>query len=300
MNNRKIQERDAELYGALEGMLRRHAYAEITETAEALAKDGMSESLAGWLFEQASTWHMQGRFTEQRKIYALVAPYARQGWEIWHGLGYAAQLQGGLAEAESCYVRALALKPDYAYAQIALAQVRMQRSNFRQGRDLYEARFAAHGEHDGIDWRMLPLPRWRGENLRGKRLYLWAEQGLGDVVWFSSFLPHILAQQPARIVLGMFPKLVSLFARSFPEVTVESAQHACDYAIALPPGLRETLSAQMRWPSQTMPHSFRRTRRSRRLKTRCGMAHSTTPRPWGTCWYTAYRPTSPRTIRVRI
>jgi hypothetical protein len=78
----------------------------------------------------------------------------------------------------------------------------------------------------------LPVPRWRGEPLAGKKLYLWAEQGLGDLMMFAGFLPHLLSQNPARIVLGVYPRLISIMARSFPEITVEPLENAILHALA--------------------------------------------------------------------
>jgi len=145
-------------------------------------------------------------------------------WEELHQEGHNAQLMGDFSQAKFCYERALAQKPDFAFAQLALAQLRMMETCFHEGRDLYEARFAAREGKDGFDWRQLPTPRWRGESLGGKHLYLWVEQGFGDVIMYATFLPHLLAQEPKRITLGMFPKMMSLFARSFPNIAVESLE----------------------------------------------------------------------------
>ena len=64
----------------------------------------------------------------------------------------------------------------------------MMRTSFREGRTLYEARFEAQAAGEA-DWRGLPIPRWHGEPLAGKKLYLWAEQGFGDFLMFAGFLP---------------------------------------------------------------------------------------------------------------
>lgn len=86
-------------------------------------------------------------------------------------------------------------------------------------------------EVTGPAWQ-LPLRRWHGEPLTGKRIYLWAEQGLGDTAMFASFLPYLLTQNSARVGFGVFPKTVSLFARSFPEIEVESIEDAARIALA--------------------------------------------------------------------
>ena len=127
--------------------------------------------------------------------------------EELHVRGYYHQLKGEWAEARRCYDQALAHTPGYAPAKLAIAQLTMMHSCFREGRELYEARFDARDETGGFDWRSLPTPRWRGEPLKGKHLYLWAEQGFGDVIMYAALLPlYLLSQKPARITPGMFPK----------------------------------------------------------------------------------------------
>jgi hypothetical protein len=67
--------------------------------------------------------------------------------------------------------------------------------------------------------RQIDAPRWRGEPLRGKRIFIWAEQGLGDQIMFASLLPELIAAG-AQITLECSPKLVALFSASFPGCTV--------------------------------------------------------------------------------
>lgn len=56
------------------------------------------------------------------------------------------------------------------------------------------------------------LPRWRGEtDIRGKTLWVQAEQGLGDTLQFVRFMP-LLAERGARIVLRVQPSLGKLLA----------------------------------------------------------------------------------------
>ena len=151
-------------------------------------------------------------------------------WQELHKQAYRAQMQGEVAEAIHCYEQVVSFNPGYPYALAQLGQLRMMQSGFREGRELYEARFAMQGEHDGPDWRAFPATRWQGESLHEKSLYLWAEQGVGDAVMFAGFLPHVLKQSPSRVVLGIFPKMISLFARSFPSLTIEPLHDAARHA----------------------------------------------------------------------
>jgi tetratricopeptide (TPR) repeat protein len=69
----------------------------------------------------------------------------------------------------------------------------------------------------------IPLPRWSpGQPLAGVRLLIVGEQGLGDEIMFANALPD-LVEQTGKLGLAVTPRLVPLFARSFP--TAEVTHH---------------------------------------------------------------------------
>jgi hypothetical protein len=216
----------------ISSLLGRHKITEAVAFACDLhAKGCIDAELAAWLFMQARPWHTGGFFKEQRQVCEWVLAVLPQHFEALHLLGFHAQTEGDFNQAEDYYTQALTCMPGYPFSRLALAQLRMMRTRFVEGREDYEARFDAVTEGKGPDWRGLPLTRWRGESLRGKRVYIWAEQGVGDMVMFAGFLPRLLADAPARIALGMFPKLISVFARSFPGVEVEPIDDAAHHAL---------------------------------------------------------------------
>lgn len=69
--------------------------------------------------------------------------------------------------------------------------------------------------------RNFKAPRWEGENLRGRTLMVWREQGLGDELMFGTMLKDLL-HVGGRIIVECEPRLVELFSTSFPEFTVRS------------------------------------------------------------------------------
>ena len=87
-------------------------------------------------------------------------------------------------------------------------------------------------------------PRWMpGEPLSGRRLLVIGEQGLGDEVLFAGIIPDLLqALGPGGgLTLAVEPRLVSLMARSFPEVRVEphNAGEIGGHRVRSVPGLRQ-------------------------------------------------------------
>jgi hypothetical protein len=71
------------------------------------------------------------------------------------------------------------------------------------------------------------LPEWDGEAADLKTVLVTAEQGVGDQIMFASLIPELaakLARAGGKVVLEAEPRLVPLFARSFPVVSVAAAR----------------------------------------------------------------------------
>lgn len=84
-----------------------------------------------------------------------------------------------------------------------------------------------------------PVSRWNGEDLAGKRVLIWTEQGIGDEILAASMMPDAIAAA-AHVTILCSPRLVPLFRRSFPHATVEERKQP------LPPSARDPrLSFQM-------------------------------------------------------
>ncbi|MEY4749462.1 MAG: hypothetical protein RIQ60_1676 [Pseudomonadota bacterium] len=120
-------------------------------------------------------------------------------------------------EAQAAYRRVLAQVPDHAEAQGGLGQLLLLQGRWREGWPLYEAR--RHTTYRAV--RELPVPPWDGrEDLRGRRLLVHAEQGLGDVILFSSCLNDLQRLHGPELSVEVPPRLASLMQRSFPQVQV--------------------------------------------------------------------------------
>ena len=153
-----------------------------------------------------------------------------------------------LDEAVACFDRAIELKPDYAEAfsnrgnalreldrledatesfnmALALAAVEpgilynkaivsLQRHHFAEGFELYLARWNSEEFEDRRP--TTEIPDWDGSDLDGEIL-LWAEQGLGDEVFYASML-SLLEPGRTRIALSSDRRLHPIYARSFPAI----------------------------------------------------------------------------------
>ena len=88
-------------------------------------------------------------------------------------------------EALASYRKAIALKPDYAEAYLNQAFCLLLLERFEQGWRQYEWR--KQGDKP-IAARTFPQPLWLGEeDIAGKTLFLWYEQGFGDTIQFCRY-----------------------------------------------------------------------------------------------------------------
>jgi len=105
------------------------------------------------------------------------------------------------------------MKPDHLGAHINLAQVMLKLGMFEQGWQHHEWRF--HDEMENIAKFNLPCPRWKGEPLQGKNIFVWVDQGLGDQVMYCSLI-HRLVKIGATVTVMAEGRLKTVFERSLP------------------------------------------------------------------------------------
>lgn len=163
-----------------------------------------------------------------RKSLALSADNALS----WSGLGLALARQDRRDEARTAFEKALALNPNLAEAQFNLAEIFLGDMDFARGWPLFAARAAADPASFATGGVMpTDAPLWRGEDLAGKSVLIWGEQGLGDQVLFASLIPDILSRTD-RVTIACDRRLLTVFARAFPGLPViaqdDDARHMFD------------------------------------------------------------------------
>jgi tetratricopeptide (TPR) repeat protein len=152
--------------------------------------------------------------------------------EIRACVAHALRDLGRLDEALMHYEAALARQPGFADAVINRSYALLLREDYAAGWAEYERRF----DIGAMPPRGFPFAPWRGEPLAGKRILVYAEQGLGDEIMFASCLPDLL-RVAGHCVIECNTRLAKLFRRSFPRAHVHGAGKDDDqgWVTELPP-----------------------------------------------------------------
>ena len=129
--------------------------------------------------------------------------------------GIALQQLGRVDEAIACYEQALFVDRQHHAARVHRALALLAQADYERGWEEYEHR------RFGEDWATPPegVAEWQGEELSGKSIYVYAEQGIGDEVLFASCLPDLLGCA-RQVMVECDPRLMGVFIRSFPDVAV--------------------------------------------------------------------------------
>ncbi|KIL99115.1 TPR repeat-contatining protein [Paramagnetospirillum magnetotacticum MS-1] len=123
-------------------------------------------------------------------------------------LGQALYAQGRMEEAQEQFDAAGAANPENDDVRFHRAIIRLMLGNFAEGWPLYEARWGNRKRAEQL--RHAGIPQWLGdEDLQGRTLLLWSEQGFGDTLQFVRFAA-LAAARGARVILEVQPALVSL------------------------------------------------------------------------------------------
>lgn len=126
-----------------------------------------------------------------------------------------------LADCEAA-LPGVVLESERSMMRLARATMLIASGDLAAGWDAYEERLDP--AFVDVTHFLVDRPRWTPESdLKGKRLLLIGEQGLGDEVLFASLVPDVLeALGPdGHLSLAVEHRLVPLFRRSFPQAKVD-------------------------------------------------------------------------------
>jgi tetratricopeptide (TPR) repeat protein len=177
-----------------------------------------------------------------------------------NNLGAIEGSRGNWSRAEALYREALARAPAAATTRFNLASALLMNGRYGEGFDLYESRFEAFGRpyarSKRLNERLRARPRWGGEPVNGKRLLLWAEQGLGDTLMMLRYAPLLGDRGLAEVVLlcdGSLARLARLQSGVDRVLTSDEEVEGIDFDVQCP---MLSLPRAFRTTRATIPASF--------------------------------------------
>jgi tetratricopeptide (TPR) repeat protein len=132
-----------------------------------------------------------------------------QSIDFLFNLGIALKENGLFDEALSTFRRAQSASGGNIKAELHEALLELLMGQYAKGWTHYESRWL---QPDAKEKRNFSQPLWTGQDLRGQRILLHAEQGFGDTLQFLRFVPT-LAQQGAHVILVVQAELHSIASR---------------------------------------------------------------------------------------
>ncbi len=118
------------------------------------------------------------------EVFQLALKISPENSSAVYNYALALETIGNIEEAIIQYERAIEINSNNHSAFTNLGMLYLLKGNYDRGWEYYEHRFFT-GE---LKRKELRGPRWKGEIARNKVLYVYADQGYGDVIQFSRFL----------------------------------------------------------------------------------------------------------------
>jgi tetratricopeptide (TPR) repeat protein len=148
-----------------------------------------------------------------------------------HSRAVALSEAGRAAQARDVYAEAVRLAPDDPLIHYHASLIRLFLGDFEGGLAEHEWRLKTP-EFYGARYATL-APPWAGEDIVGKSLLVYAEQGLGDAIQFARYLKPVAAKR-AKVSLIVPPPLRSLARSSFAGIEILSEVKGARFDLQIP------------------------------------------------------------------
>lgn len=152
--------------------------------------------------------HSLGKHDEAIKSFEKAIALLPDFADAYMNIGHSLKAMGELNAAELCYLRGIELQPDRQDFLVNRSYLSMLKGDFT-GWEGYEYR--------ALPKRAFTQAKWDGSDIHDKTILVWGEQGVGDELLYASLIPDI-SGAAGGCVYECDPRLMSLFARSFPKV----------------------------------------------------------------------------------
>ncbi len=212
-------------------------------------------------------YQSQGKSEESLKLAIRAIEIRPNSIVGYNNLGTAFGDLNMVKEAREAFSIAHQIDPTYVTTAINLGQIEVRLTNFSEATQIFEKllllKNVSPGELDLIKYylsycylhlgkisegwdyyefgsgSLLPVsalrsrrkfkqPKWNGEDIKGKKLLIWREQGLGDEIEFATCLTDV-SELNLDVILECDARLIDIYQRTFPSIHIRPESITNDY-----------------------------------------------------------------------
>ena len=161
----------------------------------------------GAMRSRADLLQSLGHYREALAAYDRLLEFAPGDAGLWNNRGMSLRNLGKLETSSQSFERAAALDPQMKGAKFHIGLNRLLAGDLAQGLPLYELRKEMPLP---VEARIYRQPLWTGkEDLKGKHLFAYIEQGLGDTIQFCRFIRPV-RERGATVTLSVYGPMMRL------------------------------------------------------------------------------------------
>lgn len=148
-------------------------------------------------------------------------------------LGNIHKHRGDMQQAIAAYRNCVGIDPNYADGHLCLGMALLKAGQLKEGWAEYEWRWKT----PQLPARKMKAPQWAGEDLTNKTIFVYGEQGLGDIIQFARYARILRRQFPTvKIILeGRQPvrRLLETIPEAYAVINVGEPVPVVDYVVPM-------------------------------------------------------------------
>lgn len=164
---------------------------------------------AGAYLNLANIFYDSNEFDKSIATLEKAIKLSPQYSNLYMNLGNSYRAKADFRKAAECYKKAVETDTNNVEARYNLGEIQLLQGDFLNGFANYEYRLKRSGINI-IEYPPFKKPKWQGENLMGKTLFVCGEQGFGDAIQFSRYFSE-LKLKGAKVIYNSWEALVELF-----------------------------------------------------------------------------------------
>jgi Tfp pilus assembly protein PilF len=133
-----------------------------------------------------------GHFQKAKEVAERGLLLASNSAAAWGNLGIALRGMGDWEQSILCFRKVLSVDPSNVLASYNLSHLLLANGMWSEGWERFEDRFKLPGYERLIS--RCNARKWHGQSVDSKKVLVYAEQGLGDTLMFSRYLPMLIEQ----------------------------------------------------------------------------------------------------------